>query len=316
MSEKEYFSHLYEIASHLNREFALPAALYQALAKTVELLDLETGWIWLVQADARSVYLAASYNLPPAMRNHPERLSGWCYCISKYLSDDIGEATNISEITCTRLRDLTTGTRNLKFHATVPVITNGRKVGLINLVSKHSQQLDEKMLSVLNTIGELTGMAIQRTRLQDSFLARKTDVIPEILERVLQPGLETLLTLIRDSADHAGRGDHRGILERLNDLQGKTEELQRQVSVILRDADPGMVSAEKEFRYPSSPLTGRELEVLALVRKGHTNRQMADRLHISERTVKFHVSSILSKLYAKTRTEAVDIALQRGLLGM
>ena len=109
MGDKEYFSHLYEIASHLNREFSLHSALRKALEKTVELLDLETGWIWLVQEDVKSVYLAASYNLPPALSNHPERLSGWCYCIKEYLSNDIVKARNISEIACTRLKDLKSG---------------------------------------------------------------------------------------------------------------------------------------------------------------------------------------------------------------
>jgi len=104
MSDKEYFSHLYEIAANLNREFSLPAALRVSLEKTVQLLNLETGWIWLVQADVKSVYLAASYNLPPALGNHPERLSGWCYCIEKYLSNDIAKARNISEIACSRLK--------------------------------------------------------------------------------------------------------------------------------------------------------------------------------------------------------------------
>jgi hypothetical protein len=106
MSDKEYFSHLYEIASHLNKEFSLHSALRKSLEKTVELLKLETGWIWLVQGDVKSVYLAASYNLPPALSDHPERLSGWCFCIHKYLSDDIATATNISEITCSRLKDI------------------------------------------------------------------------------------------------------------------------------------------------------------------------------------------------------------------
>ncbi len=144
MSDKEYFSHLYEIAANLNREFSLPAALRVALEKTVQLLNLETGWIWLVQADVKSVYLAASYNLPPALSNHPERLSGWCFCIEKYLSDDIAKGRNISEIACSRLKNIKSGTRDLKFHATIPITTQGQKVGLINLVSRETQQLDEQ----------------------------------------------------------------------------------------------------------------------------------------------------------------------------
>lgn len=61
-------------------------------------------------------------------------------------------------------------------------------------------------------------------------------------------------------------------------------------------------------------LTDREREVVQLVAAGFSNRDIADRLSITERTVKFHVSSILAKLGAKNRTEAVRLARDRGLL--
>ena len=61
-------------------------------------------------------------------------------------------------------------------------------------------------------------------------------------------------------------------------------------------------------------LTARELEVLPLLAKGLLNKEIADVLDITERTVKFHVSSILGKLGAGNRTEAVSIAAQRGLV--
>jgi DNA-binding NarL/FixJ family response regulator len=63
-------------------------------------------------------------------------------------------------------------------------------------------------------------------------------------------------------------------------------------------------------------LTEREMEVLRLLAQGKTNKEIAAALVISERTVKFHVGSILSKLGAGNRTEAVTIAAQRGLVNL
>ncbi len=318
MSDKEYFSHLYEIASHLNKEFSLHAALRKSLEKTVELLNLETGWIWLVQPDVKSVYLAASYNLPPALSDYPERLSGWCFCIQKYLSDDIEKATNISEIACTRLKNITSGTRDLKFHATIPITVNGQKAGLLNLVSKETQELNDKQLSILNTICELMGIAIQRTRIQESYRIKsdKDTAVHEILKRVLQPRMKVLLTSLADSKSLAEQKNISSTLQSIEQASDHAAELDKQVSLILQETSEhhSEKSQNESLHYPGSPLTTRELEVLALVKKGETNSKIADHLFIAERTVKFHITSILSKLDAKTRTEAVDTALKRGLI--
>lgn len=63
-----------------------------------------------------------------------------------------------------------------------------------------------------------------------------------------------------------------------------------------------------------SPLSPRELEVLQLLAKGLTNKELATQLFISERTIKFHLSSIFSKLAVANRTEAVQIALRKGII--
>ena len=61
-------------------------------------------------------------------------------------------------------------------------------------------------------------------------------------------------------------------------------------------------------------LTPREMEVLQLLAQGLPNRRIGERLFINERTVKYHVASILAKLEAANRTEAVMRAIERGLI--
>ena len=64
----------------------------------------------------------------------------------------------------------------------------------------------------------------------------------------------------------------------------------------------------------ATSVTPREMDVLRLLAQGLQNKEIADDLGITERTVKFHVGSILSKMGAGNRTEAVTIAVHRGLI--
>ena len=72
--------------------------------------------------------------------------------------------------------------------------------------------------------------------------------------------------------------------------------------------------SEDETLVPSEALTLREAEVLAFLAAGASNKEIAAKLHISEHTVKFHVSTILSKLGAATRAEAVARGYRQGLI--
>jgi len=77
---------------------------------------------------------------------------------------------------------------------------------------------------------------------------------------------------------------------------------------------PAANGAGREHEPALEALSAREVEVLALMAQGLANKNIAGRLGISQHTVKFHVSSILSKLGASSRTEAVTKGLKDGLL--
>ncbi len=64
----------------------------------------------------------------------------------------------------------------------------------------------------------------------------------------------------------------------------------------------------------AQPLTAREIEVLRMIAEGDGNKAIAWKLGISEHTVKFHVASIMGKLGASSRTEAVSLGIRRGLI--
>ena len=77
---------------------------------------------------------------------------------------------------------------------------------------------------------------------------------------------------------------------------------------------PPTMSQALASRMPDSSLSNREREVLGLMATGKSNREIANNLGITEATVKCHVSVILGRLNASDRTQAVVIALQRGLI--
>ena len=77
---------------------------------------------------------------------------------------------------------------------------------------------------------------------------------------------------------------------------------------------PPDVAARLAVHYADEDLTRRELDVLRLIREGHRNKQIADRLGIAETTVNFHIRNLVEKLGAHDRAHAVALAIERGLL--
>ncbi len=94
------------------------------------------------------------------------------------------------------------------------------------------------------------------------------------------------------------------------------EELETAIRAVHADSRhiPAVIAERLAERMASSDLTSREMEVLELIVRGQSNKEIGASLGISEATVKSHINNILSKLGVSDRTQAATTALQRGLV--
>ena len=99
-----------------------------------------------------------------------------------------------------------------------------------------------------------------------------------------------------------------------NELAGAIRAAHAGRPTLAPEAAQALIQATREPLSPGHDLTPREREVLALMVEGLSNPEIAKRLVVSPSTVKFHVSSILSKLGVTSRTEAVALAVQHHLV--
>ncbi len=97
-------------------------------------------------------------------------------------------------------------------------------------------------------------------------------------------------------------------------VQGQSLISPPMASKLLSEFNSLVRRAEEKQQFPAPALTARELEVLKLVAKGMSNREIADELFISENTVKNHVRNILEKLHLHSRMQAVMYAVREQLI--
>jgi len=111
---------------------------------------------------------------------------------------------------------------------------------------------------------------------------------------------------LADAVRHVARGEH-PINESLTTRPKVAEQVLHQFQELSwRSGAEALIS----------PLTSRETEILNYIAQGYLNKQIASKLNISEQTIKNHVTSILRKLNANARTEAVVIAIKQGLISI
>jgi two-component system, NarL family, response regulator YdfI len=193
-----------------------------------------------------------------------------------------------------------------------------RRAGLESIVRSHAE------FQLAGSFGAMTGL-VSFARSNDlDVIVIDSDSIRDLLLEPISDAAIVLLTEVSHarSISRLLRSGVRAILSRESDPDDILSAIYAAYDglVLLSTATAQSLAGvygdqpleiEDEF---SEEITSRETDVLRMLAEGLVNKDIAARLGISEHTVKFHISSILDKLGASTRTEAVTLGIRRGLI--
>ena len=175
---------------------------------------------------------------------------------------------------------------------------------------------------------EMVGEAANGEEAIELYREERPDVVLMDLRMPVMDGLTATLAILREFPDakivalttYEGDEDiHRALSAGARGYLLK-DMMRSQLLQVIRTvqkgqrAIPAAIAARLAEYTPRIELTPRELEVLQLMAKGFSNPEIASTLGRTESTMKVHVSNILQKLQATDRTEAVTVAIQRGIL--
>jgi two-component system, NarL family, response regulator YdfI len=197
------------------------------------------------------------------------------------------------------------------------------RAGLENLLAAHNVEVAASSATV-DALAEMLADAAPDVVLIDS----SGEPFESALESILASGLasDVSVVILGDGITPAAstdalRGGIRAALPGDISPQQLVAALQAVASGLLvlhpshaKEGLPAGSAPPRTLDELAESLTRRELEVLQMLAAGLSNKEIATRLNISEHTVKFHVASILGKLGAASRTEAVSLGIRRGLV--
>jgi two-component system, NarL family, response regulator YdfI len=193
-----------------------------------------------------------------------------------------------------------------------------RRVGLESIVRSH---LDFQLAGSFGSIASLASFS-HGTELD--VIVIDSDAILDLLQEPMSDAAIVLLTAVSDarSISRLLRNRFRAILSRDSDPDDIISAILAAHDGLVLLSAPAAESLAAVYDDRalevetglSEEITSRETDVLRMVAEGLVNKDIATRLGISEHTVKFHISSILDKLGASTRTEAVALGIRRGLI--
>ncbi|MFX3630015.1 MAG: GAF domain-containing sensor histidine kinase [Ectobacillus sp.] len=213
---------LKEIAERLNEATHLEIMLKNALQQLLQVMNLETGWVFFIDKEGKHE-LAANISLPPGLARKEKKpmCEGACWCIDRFVDGRLQKATNIIE--CKRIEDAIAynwgDTRGITHHATIPLRAGDEKFGLLNVASPGKTRFTEEELALLEAIAYQIGTTIKRIKLVERERQYIVAAERNRLARDLHDSVKQLLFSIMLTA--------RGVQDMTND-----EELQSMLAYI------------------------------------------------------------------------------------
>jgi DNA-binding NarL/FixJ family response regulator len=197
------------------------------------------------------------------------------------------------------------------------------RAGLENLLAARHVEVAGSVANLDALAGQLPDAAVEAILIDSS-----GEPFEPLLDSVIASGLPSdfQVVVLAEAASPAASAEalHAGVRAVLpNDISPDQLDAALEAAasglVVLHPAHfqaavPAASLAPRPLEELLEPLTPRESEVLQMLAAGLGNKEIAAKLGISEHTVKFHVGSILGKLGAATRTEAVSLGIRRGLV--
>jgi DNA-binding NarL/FixJ family response regulator len=193
-----------------------------------------------------------------------------------------------------------------------------RRAGLESIIRSHAE------FHLAGSFGAVASLVSFARSTELDVIVIDTDSVRDLLLEPTSDAAIVLLTEVTEarSISHLLRSGVRAILSRESDPDDVLSAIYASYDGLVLLSTPTAESLAALFGDQpleveaelSEEITSRETDELRMLAQGLVNKDIAARLGISEHTVKFHISSILDKLGASTRTEAVTLGIRRGLI--
>jgi two-component system NarL family sensor kinase len=197
--------------------------------------------------------------------------SGYCYCLDTYKRGDLEGAANVNVLTCSRLYGLVDGTDGLRYHASIPLYAQHKRLGVMNVASPDWRSLAPEDLQLLYTVGDLLSIAVERARLftrstQLGAAEERNRLAREIHDTLAQGLTATALQL--ESAD--------ALLDADSNAERAREPLRRALSLTQSNLEEARRSV---LDLRAAPLEGRSLSeaLKALVDRWEVEQEVSTR---------------------------------------